>query len=256
MFKMTSLKNLKKVFSLFIIIFIFFYPLSLEAFEINQETQEVENDSYDPFIDYSEFNQSRDEEEDLNFFLHGRFLTLGFILGPRVFTQTLGEISTPNISFGALLTYFFNLNFALQISFVTGSNSFSFFSLENTGIQGSFALTGFGLDLKYYFDPQNFIREIAYFNPYLIFGYAQVKRTMRVSGVQAFSKQDADQINLGAGIEIPIISKKMFLGIQLSYHFVNFQDENIEVIVKKTERTGIYFKGDLFSLFLILGVNF
>ena len=44
------------------------------------------DDSYDPFADYSEFEQSSDEEEDINFFRNGRLFTLGFIGGYRGWT--------------------------------------------------------------------------------------------------------------------------------------------------------------------------
>ncbi|KAL0630168.1 hypothetical protein Q9L58_010985, partial [Maublancomyces gigas] len=72
------------------------------------------DDAYDPFADYSEFDEAVDEEEDLNFFRNGRLLTLGFIGGYRGFTGTLNKIYSGNMSFGLFLCYFFDLRFALQ----------------------------------------------------------------------------------------------------------------------------------------------
>ena len=66
--------------------------------------QNETDDAYDPFADYSEFEESMDEEEDINFFRNGRLLTLGFIGGYRGWTQTLGSIYTGNATFGLFLS--------------------------------------------------------------------------------------------------------------------------------------------------------
>src|ERR1035437_7876708 len=58
------------------------------------------DDTYDPFADYSEFDEAQEEEADINFFRHGRFVTIGFIGGLRGFTQGLGNLYTPAPSFG------------------------------------------------------------------------------------------------------------------------------------------------------------
>ena len=42
---------------------------------------QAEDETYNPFADYSEFEESGEEEADLHFFRNGRFLTLGFMLG-------------------------------------------------------------------------------------------------------------------------------------------------------------------------------
>src|ERR1041385_294119 len=47
------------------------------------------DDSYDPFGDYSEFEEASDEEADLNFFRNGRFFTLGFQVGYQRFTDVM-----------------------------------------------------------------------------------------------------------------------------------------------------------------------
>ncbi|MFN9068010.1 MAG: hypothetical protein ACK5V3_12335, partial [Bdellovibrionales bacterium] len=40
-------------------------------------------EAYDPFSDYSEFDEASDEEADINFFRNGRFLTVGLAAGPQ-----------------------------------------------------------------------------------------------------------------------------------------------------------------------------
>lgn len=44
------------------------------------------DEAFDPFTDYSEFDESSDEEADINFFQNGRFFTFGLITGTRGFT--------------------------------------------------------------------------------------------------------------------------------------------------------------------------
>ena len=39
-------------------------------------------EAYDPFTDYSEFDEASDEEADINFFRNGRFFTVGLAMGP------------------------------------------------------------------------------------------------------------------------------------------------------------------------------
>src|SRR4051794_21913065 len=71
------------------------------------------DDAYDPFADYSEFEEAQDEEADINFFRNGRFVTLGFAGGMRGFTGGLGNMYRSSPSFGLFLSYFFDLRFAL-----------------------------------------------------------------------------------------------------------------------------------------------
>ncbi len=47
----------------------------------------IGDDVYDPFADYSEFGGQ--EEADINFFRHGRFVTIGSSLCYRIFTEAL-----------------------------------------------------------------------------------------------------------------------------------------------------------------------
>src|SRR5471030_1901258 len=83
------------------------------------------DDTYDPFADYSEFDEAQEEEADINFFRHGRFVTLGFIGGMRGFTQGMANLYKPAASFGLFLSYFFDLRFALQFSFNTSDHGFT-----------------------------------------------------------------------------------------------------------------------------------
>lgn len=214
------------------------------------------DETYDPFADYSEFEESSEEEADINFFRNGRFFTLGFIGGYRSMTEGLGDIYDDTFAFGVFLSYFFDLRFALQMSFITGDHQLNFTSPGGTAVNGNVSLTQFAFNLKYYLNTQNVTRGLAKLNPYIIGGFSQVYRTATTTGTTSFSKEGAVSFDVGAGIEIPLMRKKMFFGGELTYHLINFQDENTEIVVNGTERTGLFPTGDSLTLMGVLGVNF
>ena len=214
------------------------------------------DDSYDPFADYSEFDEASEEEADINFFRNGRFFTLGFIGGYRSLTETLGDIYAPAPTFGIFLSYFFDLRFAMQLAFVTGDHTIDFTSPAGTRVRGTASLTQMGFDLKYYLNTQNVTRGLAKLNPYFIGGFSQVYRTATVTGQSAFSKEGALGFDVGAGMEVPMLRNKMYLGFQATYHLVSFKDENSEINLAGGEKTGIFPTGDFMNMVIILGINF
>lgn len=213
------------------------------------------DDSYDPFADYSEFDEAQEEEEDINFFRHGRFLTIGFNGGIRGFTQGLGKIYQSAPSFGLFLSYFFDLRFALQFSFNTSSHGLRVATPSQTAT-GNVGITNFGVDLKYYINTQNVTKGLAAFNPYIIGGFSRVDRTVHITDLEGFSKEGAMAFDIGLGIEIPMMRNKMFFGAQGMYQLVNFQDENTEIVFNNEQRTGMFPNGDSYTAMAILGVNF
>jgi hypothetical protein len=215
------------------------------------------DDTYDPFADYSEFDEAQEEEADINFFRNGRFVTIGFTGGYRGFTGGLGSMYKPATAFGLYLSYFFDLRFALQFSFLTSDHTFSVTSnTSNTKATGNVSITAYGIDLKYYINTQNVTKGLAKFNPYFIGGFSRVDRTTTIPDVQGFGKEGAMAFDLGLGIELPMMRNKMYFGGQLMYQMVNFQNENSEVVFNNSDRTGKYPNGDSWTGLGILGINF
>jgi len=212
-------------------------------------------DSFDPFADYSEFEETRDEEADINFFKNGRFFTLGFIGGQRDFTSKLKEITTPSPTFGVYFSYFFDLRFSLQFTFITGQHKYNFTTPANEKITSSSTLTSYGLSVKYYFNTQNVTKGLASLNPYLISGFSQVTRTASSSSSLDVAKEGAMGFTIGGGLEVPLLRNSMFAGFQAAYHLVNFKNEQTEIEINGN-LTGIYPTGDVISLLGIIGVNF
>ena len=214
------------------------------------------DDSYDPFADYSEFEENQEQEADINFFRNGRFFTLGVIAGYRGWTDNLKSLYSGGATYGLFLSYFFDLRFALQLSFLTGDHSMSFTSPQGTKVSGNIGLTSISVYLKYYFNTQNVTKGLADLNPYLAGGFSQVYRTSTVDGQDAFGKDSATGFDLGFGMEFPMMRNKMYLGWQATYQLVTFRGENTEIRLADGERTGIYPTGDTYTFVGILGTNF
>jgi hypothetical protein len=64
-------------------------------------------------------------------------------------------------------------------------------------------------------------------------------------------------MNAGAGLEVPIMRKKAFIGIQGLYRYINFRDENTSI---RNATTGVDYgikpRGDSFDITGILGLSF
>lgn len=214
------------------------------------------DDSYDPFADYSEFDEAVDEEEDVNFFRNGRLLTLGFSGGLRGFTGTLNKIYSSNMSFGLFICYFFDLRFALQFGFLTSDHNLSVSGPGFTAIRGNVNITELAANLKYYFNTQNVTRGLADLNPYLLGGFSQIYRTTTVSNETDYGKDSAFAANFGGGIEFPILRNKLFIGAQAMFQYVMFTDESKVMVDRDDISTGVLRDGDSFTLLGVLGVNF
>jgi Outer membrane protein beta-barrel domain len=215
------------------------------------------DDSYDPFADYSEFEESQDEEEDINFFRNGRLLTVGFIGGYRGWTGKLGSLYTGNPAFGLFMSYFFDLRFALQFAYLTSDHTITINDPNFQAAQGNVSLSDISFNLKYYFNTQNVTRGLADLNPYVIGGFSQIYRTQTVSGYPEFAKDSAFAVNMGVGLEIPMMRNKMYFGGQLMYQYIAFADENKFIEAPNGGgTTSLQPSGDAYMALAILGVNF
>lgn len=212
------------------------------------------DEAYDPFTDYSEFDEASDEEADVNFFRNGRFFTLGLAAGYRSFTDNWAKTYASGPSYGIYLTYFFDLRSALAIGFITGDHAAAF-DTNVKSYSGNVSFTTINFDYKYYFNTQNVTRGLAELNPYMLLGFAQYYRTYSIAEIEGFTRDSTMGVDLGAGFEIPLMRKKAFLGVQGCFHYVNFADETKDFL-GGTERLKAKISGDMYDMLLILGLNF
>ena len=222
---------------------------------------QADDDSYDPFSDYSEFDEDSDEEADTYFFKHGRLLTVGFDGGYKGFTGTLNNIYTSGSTYGLFLCYFFDLRFALQLSFATGDYPFSYSTLAGKSTSGSVSFTAVSLDVKYYFNTQNVSKGLADVNPYIILGPTYLSRTYTFSSSTTNSTLQAPStaygLDLGAGAEFPIMKRKAYFGLQALLRYVNFSDDNSPVYLHDYNAYATQVpSGYQYDVTAILGVNF
>ena len=212
------------------------------------------DDSYDPFADYSEFDQDSDEESDIYFFRHGRFFTIGFAFGLRGFTDNLNSLYTSAPTYGLFLSYFFDMRLAVQFGFNTGDYAFNL-STPTDSETGNVSLTFLHLNLKYYFNTQNLTRGLANLNPYVFGGFSNLYRTYTLNSSDGFGKDATMGLDVGAGLEIPLFKKKSYFGIQGAYRFFTFKDEGALLELNGAPTTAKP-SGDSYDLLGILGMNF
>lgn len=216
------------------------------------------DDSYDPFSDYSEFDEASDEEADINFFRNGRFFTVGFAVGMRGFTENLNHLYSSAPTFGLFVSYFFDLRLAMELGFQTGDHNFQITTSNPADrLAGNVSMTFIHVNLKYYLNTQNVTRGLADLNPYVLGGFSQVYRTYTIEGGDVPSREATVGVNGGAGIEIPLMRRKAFFGLQATYRYVNFRDENSDLVNTSTGTDyGVKPKGDSFDIVGILGLSF
>lgn len=215
------------------------------------------DEAYDPFSDYSEFDEDSDEEADVNFFRNGRFLTVGIAAGYRGFTGNFSDAYSAAPDFGLYLTYFFDLRLAMTLGFQTGDHAVQF-KTNADSYTGNVSISSLNFDLKYFLNTQNVTRGLADLNPYILGGVGQFYRTYTLAKLDGYSRDSTMGFDLGAGVEIPLMRKKAFLGLQATYHYVNFSDENKSYISNAggTEKLDKPLSGDLYDVFFILGLNY
>lgn len=216
-------------------------------------------DAYDPFADYSEFDEATDEEADIYFFKNGRFFSIGLVAGYRLFTDTYGQIFESAPNFGLSLSYFFDLKLAMQVSYITGDHSYNFKLNNGDRYSGSLTVSGFSFDLKYYLNVQNTTKGISQVNPYIFGGITQLSRENRISNTEGTKKDTSMAFQIGIGTEFPMVKNKYHFGLEAIYQYVNFPDEGGYLVVDNggtPTTTNVRLNGDIIRLQAIIGFNF
>lgn len=246
--------------------------LVLSLFHQHSFAQATDGDEgFDPFSDYNESEQSAEEEADINFFKNGRFLTLGLMLGYRGYTGGFSQAYSPTVSWGFQFSYFFDLQLATSLSYSISDSGVDFNSYNDdafTSISqqytGTVNLQIFSLNTKYYFNTENVTRGLADLNPYILFGVGQYTRTYNLASQTDLVPDKPIGFTLASGIEIPLLRHRAYLGLQATYHFVYFPDENNERIQETSASSAdpVFspvkprLNGDVYELITTLGINF
>ncbi len=213
-----------------------------------------DEDTFDPFADFSEFESNPDEQEDINFFKNGRMLSIGLLGGMINYTGERAQKYQSSFRYGLFVSYFFDLHFAVQLQWQSTESPASFRSTD-TNLTGNSSMNNLGFSVKYFLNTQNVTKGLADLNPYFIVGIASYSNVVRLSAIPgSMSDPGVMGFNGGMGVELPMLRKKMFWGVNLVYDLVNFKDENIPFIWD--DRNYGTAKGDSWTLGGSIGLNF
>ena len=179
----------------------------------------------------------KQEQEDEIFFYEGRFVDFSLRLGSRTFTQGLGLHFGTGFQFGGSMTYFFTRRFGLELAIDDSMHQFLI-----DGVSGWATLLDVLLRGKYYFLSDAYSKALLFANPHIFVGGGQFIRTKWLDDVPAKTKDNGFGFDFGAGFEVPIKERQVFLGVEASYQLIFFQDES-----DKTDE-GAPLNGDAVSL--------
>lgn len=227
------------------------------------------DESFDPFTDYNEYDQQTDEEQEINFLKNGRYLTIALVTGYRGFIAGgFSQAYTGNIDYGAEFSYFFNMQSAVTLSYLYGDHNVNFKSYSDPNFvsapkaySGSVNIQVADLLFKYYINTDNVTKGLADLNPYLVGGGSYFIRTYRLDQIAEVDPDRVWGLKLGAGIEIPILKRDAYLGIQAAYRYVQFPDENKGFIKEGEDQSDMRYinprlNGDIFDINFMLGFSF
>ena len=219
------------------------------------QNDEEPDSTYDPFVDYSEFENTAEEQKSINFFQTGRFLSIGAQGGVQLFTQNMALLYEAGPVYGGYLNYFFNLYFALQFSVLLSTHNITLESFV-----GGADFLSINLDFKYLFDRKLFHRSMHWLQPFVLFGFGHSKVTMvaTLTDQTGFYEDSGYGLNIGGGLEF-LFSKFIYAGLLYTFRFVNFQEEALPITITfaDTQRTVNFAPfGDWMHVSMILGVNF
>lgn len=223
--------------------------------------QSESSDAFDPFSDYSEFDQDSDEEADINFFRNGRLLTVGLAAGPRQFTDGMSKTYGSGPNFGLQISYFFDLKTALGVGIMTGDSGLKFSTLSantTSNYSGNVSFTSINFNIKYFMNTQNVTKGLADINPYILGGFSQWYRTVSIAELSQSSRENVMGADVGIGVEVPLMRRKAFLGVQATYHYINFADETKDFLYNGTTNEWLEnrINGDIIDFLVIIGFNF
>lgn len=181
-------------------------------------------DQYSPYLDYGDFNSSEDEDNDTLYFQYGRFFGVSLGLGYETATGNRGLVYNSALPrFDIKVHYWFDFQFAMAMGIWFASHSYETNSTTKTA-----KLTGYYVDLKYYFDVRNASSVLTFANPHLLLGMGAISKTIS-SAASSFGGGSPDStlsISVGSGLEFPISYKKTYFIFDMRYWTQSFQDSD------------------------------
>jgi hypothetical protein len=219
---------------------------------------ESQNNDYkgitDPFGDPANYEFAEDEKEDKEFFHLGRFLMLGMDIGAGLFTGGLAGSIDPGLFFGGHLLYFLDRSLAFEASGHFSKHIDAIRPANGGYIDIDTLLVPITGGFRYYFDTRDAPKALAIANPYLAFGAGVYIRTQTITDIDPsirISVPDSATTNFGlyggAGMEFSIYRRHIYLGGDIRYHLIFFNDESetYNGLLQPGDRSGDYIQASM-----------
>lgn len=203
-----------------------------------QQNKDPQEDDFktSPYMQYGEFNEEKEEEEDAQFFQYGRFFGVSLGLGFETADGNRGAAWQGGFPlFDLKIHYWFDFNFAIDLNFYTVNHSF-----QTSSGPTEVNMIRAGIDVKYYFDTQNIAAPISFANPYVVLGvgeYTETQTSGTLEGNQTSSPFTSFAACVGAGFEFAIKPKKTYFTVEGKVHFVHFDSDNTTNFVPQLQNT-------------------
>lgn len=187
-------------------------------------------DQYSPYLDYGDFNSSEEEDADTLYFQYGRFFGISLGLGYETATGNRGLLYDSALPrFDIKVHYWFDFQFAMAMGIWFATHTFDYNNSANTA-----KLTGYYVDLKYYFDVRNASSVITFANPHLLLGVGAISKTETRSAASFAPGSDSTlSMSFGAGFEFPVSYKKTYFIIDMRYWTQSFQDTDSDQFTQR-----------------------
>lgn len=189
----------------------------------SQKAAEDDDYSESAFSGYGEFHQTREEEEDTNFFQNGRFFGVSLGVGFQFVDGNRGALWQGGFpGFDFKVHYWFDFNVAMDLGFSTATH---YYDTQTLGL-GHVDVNIFrvGLDVKYYFDTKNMSAPISFANPYILAGGGSYSKTEYTATQEVPDTNTSMGITMGAGLEFVLSQRKTYFEVEGKVHFVTYKD--------------------------------
>ena len=203
----------------------------------------AQSKTFDPFIDYGDFQDNVTEEESISFFQHGRSLSVILSGGYQGVTFNMRQIYGDALLYiGLNVSFFIDFHIAFQLSGTFPAGHY------NSLFDNTHHFFFYGLDMKYYWHKQYVNEEQAFLNPYLIAGPFRsnvkgqapgrtstssqrpiVTKPVSPSSQKELSQLERDNIRIqsdfglktGIGLEINIMDP-IFISFEAVHLYINY----------------------------------
>ena len=193
-------------------------------------------DQSSPYLEYGDFNSHEDEDADTQYFQYGRFFAVNIGASYQTATGNRGLLYQPAFTrFDLGMQYWFDFHFAMYLGIFFATHDYT-----DSNVSHSVKFTGYGLDLKYYFDVRDASAALSFCNPFILLGAGAISETDSTAQTDAPNTDSTFSVDVGGGLEFPITHKKTFFILEAKYNTQNFADTN-EQFQRVSDLSGGFF---------------